>query len=212
MARRRSESMLILHTAHRAALRSMILRDAHGVGHLAAVLVDHRHKLLGHGGGAVEHDGESGQALGRPPPGCQSAAGWQRPSRCGCTGGCELVSAVAGADGDGQGIARRCLVDELLHLFGVGCSEESSAETLTSSSTPARAPSSASTTTPWSWAYSTTFLVISMFSSKGLERAVDHHGGEAAVDAGLAELKVCRRGPGAGRWAGRSHRRRPPPA
>ena len=45
------------------------------------------------------------------------------------------------------------------------------AETWTSSSTPARLPSSASTTTPWSWAYSTTFLVISMFSAKGLELA-----------------------------------------
>ena len=38
----------------------------------------------------------------------------------GALGGGELVGAVAGADGDGQGVARRCLVDELLHLFGVG--------------------------------------------------------------------------------------------
>ena len=36
---------------------------------------------------------------------------------------------------------------------------------------PARAPSSASTTTPWSWAYSTTWRVIAMFSAKGLEEA-----------------------------------------
>ena len=49
--------------------------------------------------------------------------------------------------------------------------EALSASTFTSSSMPARAPSSASTTTPWSWAYSTTFLVISMFSAKGLEEA-----------------------------------------
>ena len=75
MARRRSESMLILHTAMEAALRSMSSGHAHGAGHLAAVLVDHLH-ILGHdGGSAVQHDGEAGQTTGRPLPECQSAAG-----------------------------------------------------------------------------------------------------------------------------------------
>ena len=65
MARRRSESMLILHTAMVAALRSMLLRDTHGVGHLAAVLVDHLHDIPGmNGGSAVQHDGEARQTLG----------------------------------------------------------------------------------------------------------------------------------------------------
>ena len=39
-------------------------------------------------------------------------------------------------------------------------------DTLTSSSTPAKRPNSASTTTPCAWAYSTTCLVILTFSSK----------------------------------------------
>ena len=64
MARRRSESMLILQTASSSGLAQLLLGDADGVGHLAAVLVDHLHILLGHGGRAVEHDGEAGQALG----------------------------------------------------------------------------------------------------------------------------------------------------
>ena len=42
----------------------------------------------------------------------------------------------------------------------------SEADTLTSSSIPANFPSSASTTTPFECAYSTTFLVKAMFSSK----------------------------------------------
>ena len=42
----------------------LLLRDADGVGHLSAVLIDHLHILLWHAGGAVEHDGEAGQALG----------------------------------------------------------------------------------------------------------------------------------------------------
>ncbi len=55
---------------------------------------------------------------------------------------------------------------ELLHLTRGGYREESSADTLTSSSMPARVPSSASTTTPWSWAYSTTLRVRAIFSAK----------------------------------------------
>ena len=49
---------------------SMCIRDrlllgrADGIGHLAAVVVDHLHILLRDGGGAVQHDGEAGQTLG----------------------------------------------------------------------------------------------------------------------------------------------------
>ena len=60
--------------------------------------------------------------------------------------GLELIRAVAGADGDGQRVAAGAL-HKLLHVLGTGVGE-SSAETLTSSSTPASVPSSASTTTP----------------------------------------------------------------
>ena len=50
--------------AHGAAggLTELLLGDANGIGHLAAVGIDHLYKLLGHGRGAVEHDGEAGQA------------------------------------------------------------------------------------------------------------------------------------------------------
>ena len=48
----------------RAASTQLLLGHADGVGHLAAVLVDHLHILLRDGGGAVQHDGEAGQTLG----------------------------------------------------------------------------------------------------------------------------------------------------
>ena len=56
--------MLILQTDSFGGLAQLLLGDADGVGHLAAVLVDHLHVLLRDGGGAVQHDGEAGQTLG----------------------------------------------------------------------------------------------------------------------------------------------------
>ena len=56
--------MLILQTDSFGGLAQLLLGDADGVGHLAAVFVDHLHILLRDGGRAVQHDGEAGQTLG----------------------------------------------------------------------------------------------------------------------------------------------------
>ncbi len=77
--------------------------------------------------------------------------------------GLELISAVRRTDGDGQRVDAG-LGDEFLDLLPDGCREPTA--WLTSSSMPARVPSSPSTTTPWSWAYSTTLRVRAMLSSK----------------------------------------------
>ena len=91
-------------------------------------------KVLGHRGSTVQHDGEAGQTLG--------ALFQHVEAELGLGAGLELVSAVRGADGDGQGVTAGA-GNELFQ-------EAASEETLTSSSMPAREPSSASTTTPWS--------------------------------------------------------------
>ena len=79
MARRRSESILILHTRHAGSLAQLILGHAYGIGHIAAVFVDHLHKFLGHGGRTVQHDGEAGQTLGHL---LQHVEAQRRRTRC----------------------------------------------------------------------------------------------------------------------------------
>ena len=116
----------------------LLLGNTDSAGHCTAVGVDHLDVLLGNGGGAVQNDGEAGQ-LGDDL--LQDVE-----AQLGVGAGLELVSAVGGADGDGQGVTAGT-GDELLDLLGTGVVSVVS-ETLTSSSTPARAPSSASTTTP----------------------------------------------------------------
>ena len=45
--------------SHGSGLAQLLLRDADGVGHLAAELVDLGNEVLGHGGRAVQDDGEA---------------------------------------------------------------------------------------------------------------------------------------------------------
>ncbi|CAN3959919.1 Helix-turn-helix domain-containing protein, partial [Dysosmobacter welbionis] len=45
------------------SLAQLFLGNAHGIRHLTAEFVDHTDELLGHGRGAMKHNGESGQAL-----------------------------------------------------------------------------------------------------------------------------------------------------
>ena len=45
------------------SLPELILGDADGVGHIAAVGIDHLHEFLGNGRGSVQHNGEAGQTL-----------------------------------------------------------------------------------------------------------------------------------------------------
>ena len=100
MARRRSESMFILQTALLGSLTELVLGHADGAGHIAAVLVYLIDKVLGDGGSAVQDYREAGQVLLN---GLKHVEAELR-----LRAGLELVCAVAGADGDGQGVARRC--------------------------------------------------------------------------------------------------------
>ena len=49
---------------HAGGLAELILRNADCAGHIAAVLVDDLHELLGYRGRTVENDGEPRQTLG----------------------------------------------------------------------------------------------------------------------------------------------------
>ena len=73
-----------------------ILRNADGVCQISAVLLNNLYILLRYGGCSVKHDGESGQSLGNFVQNVEAKLGF--------LAGFELESAVAGSDGDCQGI------------------------------------------------------------------------------------------------------------
>ncbi len=174
----------------RGGLAKLLLGDAHRVGHLAAVFVDHLHELLGHGGRAVEHDGEAGKTAGdllqdvKP----QGRRHENALLVAGTLGGGELVSAVAGADGDGQGVAPG-LLDELLHLLGAGVAGILGGDVDLVLHAGERTK----------LGLHDDAVVVGVLDDlagdgdvlgEGLGAGVDHDGGEAAVDAGLAGLKI----------------------
>ncbi|CAN4032301.1 Large polyvalent protein-associated domain-containing protein, partial [Dysosmobacter welbionis] len=100
-------------------LAQLFLGNAHGIRHLTAEFVDHTDELLGHGRGAMKHNGESGQALHDLVQDIKAQGRRNQLALlvAGALGGSELVSAVAGADGDSQGVAAG-LLHELLDLLG----------------------------------------------------------------------------------------------
>lgn len=121
-------------------LTELLFRNADSTGHVSAVLVDLGNEFLRHGRRTVEHDREAGQLLG--------ALFEHVEPELGLGAGLELVGAVTGTDGDGQEsqpvrVAKSTTSSGWVYMA-------LSASTETSSSTPARVPSSASTTTPWS--------------------------------------------------------------
>ena len=89
------------------SLAQHFLRNADGVGHLAAEAIDHLNVFGRNRGRAVQHDGEAGQAAGDFVENVKPELGLLT--------GLELVSAVAGADGDGQRIHAGAL-HKILHL------------------------------------------------------------------------------------------------
>ena len=110
--------------------------------------------------------------------------------------GLELVSAVAGADGDGQRVAAG-LGHELLDLLGAGVGGLVSGDL----DLILNAGQSAQL------GLDHNAVIVGILHDllgdldvlgKGLGGSVDHDGGEAAVNAALAGLEVCRRGPDAG--------------
>jgi len=93
------------------SLTDLVLRNTDGVLDLATELVDGLDVLLGNGGGAVENDGEAGDALLDLVEDIETQVG------LGARG--ELDDTVAGADGDGEGVDAGAL-DKVDNLVGVG--------------------------------------------------------------------------------------------
>ena len=102
--------------------------------------------------------------------------------------GGELVGAVAGADGDGQGVAPG-LGDELLHLFGMGVVGLLGGDLHVVLNAGQRAQLGLHH-------HAVVVGVLDHLAGdldvlgKRLGGGVDHHGGEAAVNAGLAGFKI----------------------
>ena len=129
----------------------------------------------------MENDGEAGQSLRYLLEDVKA--------KLGIGAGFELVSAVAGPDGDGQGI-HAGLVHKLFHLFGpcVGGILRTDLHVVLDAGQGAK------------FCLNHHALVMGILGDflrqgdvllEGLGRAVDHDGGESAVDAGFADLKIC---------------------
>ena len=97
-------------------MAQLLFGDTHGVGHLAAVLVDHLHVVLRNGRGTVQNDGEAGQTAGDLFQNVEAQGRRNQNALlvAGALCGGELVSAVAGADGDGQ---KMCIRDRAGRLL-----------------------------------------------------------------------------------------------
>ena len=138
----------------------------------------------------MQHDGESGQALADLLQHVEAQGRRHQNALLidGALLGLELIRAVAGADGNGQGVTAG-LGYELLHLLGTGVGRGVVSHLHVVLDTGQRAQ----------LRFHDNTVVMGVFHhlagdldvlSKGLGGGVDHHGGEAAVDAALAGLKV----------------------
>ena len=178
-----------LTNGHGGSLAELLLGDAHCVGHCAAVLVDLGYELLRHRGCAVEHDGEAGETMLDL---LQNVKAQRRGNQnallvAGALLGGELVSTVRGTDGDGEGVNAGA-GDEVLHLLGTGVGGVLGHHVVLNAGQNAQLALD-------HHAVSVRVLHDLLGQSDivlvAVVRAVDHDGGEAAVDAGLADLEVC---------------------
>ena len=155
--------------------------DADGVGHGTAEFVDDGDLVLRDGGSAVQHDGEAGKAA--------ADLFEDVDAQLGILTGLELISAVRGADGDGERVdARAC--GEFFHF--VGRSEHSVMCGNVDVIFDARELAELR--------FDDHAVIVRVFDHllgdgdvlfPRLGGSVDHDGGEAAVDGGLADLEVC---------------------
>ncbi len=138
----------------------------------------------------MEHDGEAGQALDHLIEDVEAQGRGNQLALlvAGALGGGELVGAVAGTDGDGQGVAAG-LVHELFHFLGAGVGGVLSGNldlVLYAGQTA-------------QLGLDHNAVVVRILDhllgnldvlSEGLAGSVDHNGGKAAVDAALAGFKA----------------------
>ena len=87
----------------------LLLRHADGVGHLAAVRVDHLNVLLRYGAGTVQNDREAGKPLGNFLKNVKTERRRDQNALLVHRAllGLELVSAVRSTDGDGKAVHAR---------------------------------------------------------------------------------------------------------
>ena len=161
------------------SLAELILRDADGAGHISAVLVDLRNEFLRNGGRTVQNDREAGQLLG--------AIFEHVKPELGLGAGLELVSAVAGADCDRQGVAAGtgCKFDNFFRMsvHGFVCFDGNFVF-------------HAGKSAEFGLDHNTVIMRILDHLTgegdilfEGLGGSIDHNGGETAVDAALAQFK-----------------------
>ena len=166
--------------SHGSSLTQHILRNTNSVGHLTAVLVDHLDVVLVNGGRTVQYDGEAGQTALHL---FQNVKTQLR-----LLAGLKLVGAVAGADGDGQGVHTGA-VYEILNLFRAGVALVTGLYLYIIFHAGQGAKLALNHYTVGVGILNHLFGQSNVLLI-GLAGAVDHHGGEAAVNAGLAGLKI----------------------
>ena len=162
--------------AHAGSLAQHVFRHAAGAAHLAAELVAGFHEFLGHAGGAVQHQRIAGQAFADLFQAFEVQLGFAL----------ELVGTMAGADGHGQGVAARAL-HEVHGLVGVGVHMVGIAHMLFHTGQLAQ------------FGFHPDAARVGVFHHLlgqgdvffiGQVRAVDHHGGETAVDTVAAQFEA----------------------
>ena len=160
-------------------LTELFFRNADGTGHVAAVLVDDLHEFLRNRGRTMQYDRESGQLLGTFFEHIEPELGFGA--------GFELVGAVAGADGDSQGVTAGA-GREFNHFFRmrVHCLVGIDGNLIFH----------AGESTEFSFDHDTMIMcVLNDLTGEGdilferLGGSVDHDRGETAVDAALAQFK-----------------------
>ena len=177
--------------SHAGSLAELALGDTDSVRELAADGVDLLDVLLRNRGSTVKNDREAGQAAANLFEDVEAERRRNQNALfvAGALLGGELICAVGGADGDGEGVNTGA-GDEFLDLFGTGVGGILSADldvVLDAGQTAELALDNCAA------------LVCVLDDTtgqldvvlEGMVRAVDHDGGEAAVDAGLADLEIC---------------------
>ena len=175
---------------HLCGLTELLLGDAYCIGHLAAELVDLVNELLGNAGGAVKNDREAGQTAGYLFKDVETERRRNELAGdriAGALLSSELISAVAGADGDGKRVASGAL-NELLNVLGTGVAGILSGyvDLILNAGESAEL------------GLNDNAVVMSVLNDllcdldvllEGKTGLIDHDGAEAAVDAALAELE-----------------------
>ena len=100
----------------------LLLGDTYGIGEFATVGVDGVNLVLGYAAGTVEYDGETGELLFNLVQDVESEGRRNELAGLRVAGalfGSELVSAVAGTDGDGEAVATAAGA-EIDYFLGLG--------------------------------------------------------------------------------------------